>query len=351
VHKQQSDLPSVFVQKGRKFLDQVYQQMQGDTLSVAHTMSNLLSGLHEIRRELPPDDWQTFCKQVVPKHDLAKLIHQDPFTFHSVRKPRGYAGDAALLDYIYGHSKATATPLGERIFEFTTNTAPCRAVRTRSKIIAGIIDRLAQERREPLRILSIACGHLREADTSQAVQAGRVAEYVAFDQDAESLAEVGRRLKQWNVRTVRGSIVDLLMGRHRSLEGFHLVYAAGLYDYLSQRLATRMTSWMFNATRPGGTTLLTNFLSGIGGAGYMEAFMDWELIFRTPEELGDTASRIPVDAIGGKRVYSVDGEVVFVELNKLAHPGLSSPQRFRPVGQPSHVAAAAVGRTDRKLEV
>ncbi len=316
--QQQDRTSGELVQKGRRFLDEVCDRLQGDTLSVAQTMSTLLGGLHEIRRELPPDQWQSFCKQVVPNHRLVSLIRQDPFTRHSVVKPRGYAGDAALLDYIYGHRKSTATPLGESILKFTTDTPPCRAVRARSQRIAGIIDRLAWEREEPLRILSIACGHLREADTCRAMADGRIAEFVAFDQDPESLAEVNRRLKGQNVRTIQGSIMDLIMGRQKELGGFDLVYSAGLYDYLSQKLATRMTSWMFQATRSGGITLLTNFLSGIAGAGYMEAFMDWELIFRTSEELAATACRIPADCLDEKRVYSEDGEVVFVELHKSA---------------------------------
>jgi hypothetical protein len=189
-----------------------------------------------------------------------------------------------------------------------------------------------------LRILSIACGHLREAEMSKAVQDGNVTEYVAFDQDKESLALVDKRFRGQNVTTIRGSILDLLKGRHRQLGGFDFVYAAGLYDYLSQRLATRLTTWMFSATRPGGTTLLTNFLPDIVGAGYMEAFMEWDLIFRSPEELADTASKIPSDQIADSRSYVEDDRrVVFIELRKVASPqeeieGTSGPASLRERG-------------------
>jgi hypothetical protein len=114
-----------------------------------------------------------------------------------------------------------------------------------------------------------------------------------------------------------------------------------LYDYLSQRLATRMTSWMFNATRPGGVTLLTNFLEGIGGAGYMEAFMEWELIFRTPEELFNTTSRIPKEQVAESRTY-VDEErmVVFVEVRKTlpAVPLSFQPHQPDVTLQPKHLS-------------
>ncbi len=329
---------------GHRFLDQVCEQLHRDPLAVSHTMSTLLTGLQKVRREMPREEWQEFCRNTVPKHELAQLIREDPFTLHSVRKPRGYPGDAALLDYIYGCSQASSTPLGQGIFDFTINTPPCRAVRSRARIIAGIIDRMAAKGR-PLRILSIACGHLREADMAQAVQQGMVSEYVAFDQDARSLQEVETRLGGRNIKTIRGSIGDLLLGKQRQLGGFDMVYAAGLYDYLSQKLATRMTSWMFNATRPGGITLLTNFLQDIGGAGYMEAFMEWELIYRTPQELTDTTRLLPKAQVAETRTYSDEDQVVFVEVHKAMPPLpaiLTFPTPQRETASPWRRVAPAV---------
>lgn len=343
--------PDHTMREGQRFLDTIHEQMHRDPLSVSRTMSNLLQGLHRVRRQMPEDQWRQFCKEVVPRHDLSRMIQEDPFTQHSVRKPRGYAGDAELLDYIYGKREANTTPMGKSIFEFTTNTPVSRAVRTRARIIAGIIDRLAGQRHSGLRVLSIACGHLREADLSEAVGQGKVSEYVAFDQDADSLAHVSERLGGKNVRTVRGSVADLMMGRHKDLCGFDFVYAAGLYDYLNQRLATRMTSWMFDATRPGGLTLLTNYVRDIVGDGYMEAFMDWELIFRSPEELEDTTRRIAPGQIAGRKTYTEDdGMVVFVELLKASRvpfpadlPFAPVPQRRNGVLKPESNAAAFPG--------
>jgi len=328
--EQQNTSSDRLMAEGRRFLDQMYSQMHNDPLAVAHQISTLFHGLHDVRRQMPREEWKNFCKSVAAKHALAEVIHQDPFTLHSFRKPRGYAGDAELLDYIYGHRKVPTSQVGQTIFEYTTGTAVSQAVRNRAQVIAGIVDRVARERGS-VRVLSIACGHLREADLSEAVQQGAVREYVAFDQDAASLAEVDRRLGNKNVRTVRGSVADLLMGRHKELTGFDFVYAAGLYDYLSQKVATRMTSWMFNATRPTGVTLLTNFVHDVVEDGYMEAFMDWELIFRTPEELAATASRIPADQIAQQRSYTEEtGSVVFVELHKASRVRLAEGVAFRP---------------------
>lgn len=328
--QEQGNMSGEIINQGRHLLDQTFEQIHRDPLAVAHTMSNLLDGLHKVRHAVAPEQWQSFCKEVVPQHRLTQVISEDPFTTHSVRKPRGYAGDAELLDYIYGHRQAPASSVGKTIFNFTTNTPASRAVRNRANMIAKIIDRMAEER-GPIRVLSIACGHLREADMSEAVREGKVAEYVAFDQDQRSIAHVNERLGGKNVRTVEGSVVDLLKGRHDDLGGFDFVYAAGLYDYLTQRLATRMTTWMFNATRPSGMTLLTNYLRDIGGDGYMEAFMQWELIFRSPEELADTTRRIPANQIASTKTYvDDDNMIVFVEVHKASRVRIGDDPAFNP---------------------
>lgn len=331
----------LMIDQGRRFLDRIYEKFPRDPEGVSGAMADLLQGLCGMRRAMSQKDWQRFCRETVPAHDLAKLIRQDPFTFHSVKKPRGYAGDASLLDYIYGRCGIHATSFGKYVCDFTTNTPPCRAVRKRARIIAGIIDRLAW-RNNALRVLSLACGHLYEAEISKAVQEGKVKEYVAFDQDAESLAHVNERFLGSCVKTIHGSIIDLLMGRYKHLTGFDLVYAAGLYDYLSQKLATRLTTWMFKATRHGGMTLLTNFLPDTIGIGYMEAFMEWNLVYRTPEKLVDTAQRIPVEEIADKSVYVEENErVVFVELRKAKQPKRVVDAPVRPVMQPIRVVSYA----------
>lgn len=326
----QTNMSDQLIGRGRHLLDCTYASFPREPGQIARTMADLLQSLCRIRREMPHEQWERFCREVVPGHKLTALIHQDPFTLHSVQKPRGYAGDAMLLDYIYGQRNGSTTTIGKSIFDFTTNTPPCRAVRARARIIAGIIDRMARQRKD-MRILSIACGHLREAEMSEAVRAGKVSEYVAFDQDAESLAHVRAHFSSTNFKTIQGSIAELLLGRLRTLGQFDLVYAAGLYDYLSQKIATRLTTWMFNTTRARGITLLTNFLHDTAGAGYMEAFMEWNLIYRSTEELRDTARRIPSERITDMKDYvDEDEQVAFIELHKAERSLPTRDRAYRP---------------------
>src|SRR4051794_29103960 len=70
------------------------------TGSVDSAMSHIVEGLHLAKRLLPSGEWALFRANFM-HHPVTRIIHQDPFTAWSYRKPRGYAGDAWLLDFIY----------------------------------------------------------------------------------------------------------------------------------------------------------------------------------------------------------------------------------------------------------
>ena len=72
-----------------------------------------------------------------------------------------------------------------------------------------------------------------------------------------------------------------------------MTYALGLYDYLAQSPAEQLTKYLLQLLKPGGRLVLANFVPDIIEAGYMEAFMRWKLIYRTPEELKSLTSLVP----------------------------------------------------------
>jgi hypothetical protein len=115
---------------------------------------------------------------------------------------------------------------------------------------------------------------------------------VAFDQDPLSVALVERELGRHGVTAVAGSVRELLTGRRR-FEGYDLVYAAGLFDYLTEPVARRLVELMHGALAPQGRLLVANFLPGIPDVGYMESMMHWHLIYRSPAEMRTLFDTLP----------------------------------------------------------
>jgi len=74
-------------------------------------------GLHEAveqlaaHREAGPETWPQYA-QACLQDPVCNLLYQDPFTYRAFSKPRGYAGDAVMMDYIYGLGEAAEAVSG-----------------------------------------------------------------------------------------------------------------------------------------------------------------------------------------------------------------------------------------------
>lgn len=278
-----------------------------------------MGGLSEIRKDCGPEEWDAMFHAEVANHPVSRLVWQDPFTDHSFRKPRGYPGDAALLDFIYGYTPIPegTSPVGEAIFQVNRERQAPRSVRSRAQILARTIDETAAQFQSP-RILSIACGHLREAEMSTAVMEGRVGEFIALDQDPLSLAEVQRAYGTKGVRPVQESVRTILTEK-ATFRDLHLIYAAGLYDYLSERVATRLTRLMFDMLAPGGKLLVANFAPCVEDLGYIESYMGWKLIYREPDQMTALGREISPGEWKSHRLFWDEHEsIIFLEITKRA---------------------------------
>jgi hypothetical protein len=138
----------------------------------------------------------------------------------------------------------------------------------------------------------------------------------ALDQDERNLAVVAREQKGRGVEPIRCSIASLLRGRQRWM-GLDLVYVSGLFDYLTMGLAIRLTRSLFDRLGPRGRMLIANFRPNNQGRGYMEAFMDWQLIYRDETDMETLASAVAADRIAEQRISSEgNANIVFLEIDR-----------------------------------
>lgn len=269
--------------------------------------------------------WKSLVDDLISLHPLTAQVRMCPLTARCANRPRGYAGDAVMIDYIYGSTepnRAELDPVTRAMFGHVISSPACRAVRYRRYRLASLIDAMAIVRQseglKSFRVLSVASGHGRELELSTAFQQGMVSEFVALDQDGESLSELVRCYggSRTTITPVGQSIKTLLMRKH-DLGKFDLIYSAGLYDYLETSVAKRLTAELFNLLNPGGKLLYANFAPDIHDVGYMEAAMDWWLIYRDAAQTLDLASEIPQAEIKAVKQYTdPDENIHFIELSR-----------------------------------
>lgn len=284
-------------------------------------MRDLRDFLRAVRSGVSRERWLTIAAEIVMRHPIAELALGCPVTRRSLEKPRGYPGDAPLLDLIYGVGDTLETPhpatIAGQVHFYVVHSTACRAVRWRREIIAAEIAKLVAAEAGGLSILSVACGHLREFELLPRATTDRIGVFHALDQDAQSLAEVDRCYgSKGRIRTVEGSVKSIIR-KKTTFADLDFVYSAGLFDYLAPPIAMRLIEHLFGFLKPGGRLLVANFTPAVEDVGYMETFMDWRLIYRTPSELNQLFGSLPsVEVAGTKSFTDQRGAVAYAIVEK-----------------------------------
>jgi hypothetical protein len=290
-----------------------------DETLAKQAMAELFEGLHERRLNSSDQEWNSFVS-IALRHPLRQLVHQDPYTLRAFTKPRGYAGDAELLDYIYGVDEgwpvpAGITPLGRRVFEHTIRAPASEAVRARREFIAHRLDDLANDHRQP-HVLAIAAGHLREAILTAAIKRRKFGRFVALDSDTQSLEVVEKSYGRFGVEVLPASVRQILTQKIE-FGKFDMVYSTGLFDYVQASMAQRLAEAMFGLLNPGGSLIIANFMPGIPDIGYMESYMAWQLIYRNRHEMLEMSMKIPEADIRDVRIFSDDNQhIIFLQITR-----------------------------------
>lgn len=278
-------------------------------------MRSIIAGLAEKRRDLAPTDWKSYVSEV-REHPAMKATKLCPFTSHAAARPFGYPGDAGLIDHIYGYTQPQLDEFSRTLYNYTTSAPASRAVRFRRHILANLVDRVLHEKDTNANILAVACGHLRELDLSRNLPHVRPKRFIALDQDAHSLAEVEKCFGRYGVTAEKRNIKDIIVGRAKYAQ-LDLVYSAGLYDYLPPEVAQRLTSNLFQMLSPGGALLTANFLPNIPDVGFMEAAMDWWLVYRDEAAMLSLLADIaPAEIASIQQYRDPDNNITFLEVRK-----------------------------------
>ncbi len=232
-----------------------------------------------------PDNWSA-SRRALHGHALHRVLMEDPYTARAATKPRGYAGDAELIDLVYDQQVPHgASSRATEMFNHSIAFPVSEAVRQRRHYAEG---RLSTAWREGKRICALACGHLREADS---LIGHDVSNIIAVDQDPLSL-DVVRANHGQTIRTEQANVMHFLRNAAKRGIKFDLIYTLGLTDYFDARAMSLLHRLMKACLAPDGEIMLANFLPGHLAIGWMDAVMDWQLIYRDEADLMRHAAEI-----------------------------------------------------------
>jgi hypothetical protein len=231
------------------------------------------------------------------------ILYQAPFANRSYVKPLGYAGDYEVMNLIYRDQQEGDTLFAKCLHRYFINQPAAKAVRNRVQYLLPkvyeILNRY-KSKNKVIKMLSVASGPAVELQTL--LRDSRIGdeldlEISLLDQDLESLKHAQGRLRALSrkskikINYINRSIKTVIM---RGLDNinYDLVYALGVFDYLSNPVAFATAKRLYEALEPGGTLIIGNFDIKNPTRTTMELALDWNLIHRSEEELYNLFSPI-----------------------------------------------------------
>ncbi len=242
---------------------------------------------------------------------LMPILMDCPMHRRAYEKPLGYAGDYRLMELIQEPGLEGDTFFGRFLHHVGRSYTLAETVRQRSYLATAAV-RKALRKDGPVRIASMACGpavELRRAFQEH----GRLqhpVDLVLIDQDEQALATAHREMQRvltrrddadlvtlhclhFSIRQIvlpkRGAEQELV---DEVLHDFDLVYSMGLYDYILQPLAQRVTAALWKTLGPGGRLFIGNLKRVADSSWMMEYGTEWNLIYRNDPEMRDLGARL-----------------------------------------------------------
>lgn len=255
------------------------------------------------------------------RRQLHPIVLCSPFLFRTYTKPLGYAGDYEMVNMMlrdpYEGSSAFAKILNYALL----NTEPVVAHRNRIDFLVDLLrsECLKRVSSGKTRIFNLACGpavevqrFLRECEECELAEIDLLdfnAETLEYTRDRINEARMGGA-RETKIRYFQRSVHQLLraatQGGEETFTNYDVVYCAGLFDYLSQRVCKRLVELFCTMVRPGGRVIVTNVAANNPRKAWMEYVMEWNLIYRDNAEMEDlipenapvTASSVKADSTG-----------------------------------------------------
>src|SRR6185503_14691894 len=157
----------------------------------------------------------------------------------------------------------------------------------------------------PLKVFNLGCGPAGEIQ--QFLERSPLSDRASFnllDFNDETIEHVTGRLQQvrsrhrrsTNIQCLKRSVIQVLKEAGKPASsllggGYHLVYAAGLFDYLADSVCEKLVATFYDMLVPGGLLFVTNVHTANPSRPWMELVVDWHLLHRDRAQMLALAPR------------------------------------------------------------
>jgi extracellular factor (EF) 3-hydroxypalmitic acid methyl ester biosynthesis protein len=267
--------------------------------SVVPAIGNLFERFEAVSQRVEED--LRLAHRAFGKRQLHPLLLCSPFVYRTFHKPLGYAGDYEVVNMMFRDPYEGSSLFAKMVNAYALQLPPIVGHRNR---ITYLLERLVEETRRitfqhrKARVFNMGCGPAQEIQ--RFLIRDHVcdeAQFTLADFNDETLAHANGVLEELKKRHRRSTAINLVKRsvhhmlkqadrtiQYPAAEQYDMIYCAGLFDYLSDRVCAKLTEIFYDMLAPDGLLIVTN-VDVHAAWNEMECFLEWHLVHRNPEQM------------------------------------------------------------------
>jgi extracellular factor (EF) 3-hydroxypalmitic acid methyl ester biosynthesis protein len=266
------------------------------------------------------------------KRLLHPLVLCSPFVYRTYHKPLGYAGDYEMVNMILRDPYEGASLFAKIVNVCFLKNPPAEAHRNRIRYLTTKLEEETKRvhlKGRRAKIFNLGCGPAKEIQNfMRQHDISDRADFCLLDFNDETIEHASGLLKdvraahrrQTELNFFKKSVHQILKeavrpGPEMMPGTYDLVYCAGLFDYMSDRICKRLMNIFYDLLAPGGLLIATNVDASKPFRHSMELILEWHLICRNHAQF---AALNPEKAGPGQFTVTHEqtGVNVFIEVRK-----------------------------------
>lgn len=284
----------------------------------------------EIVRDFERDKYIVHQNYIYQK--LSPLLEIAEVNRHIYRKPLGYPGDYIMMNYIYDYN-GNHNYLGDSAYEKLVNHYTCNIpiscsnIKRKEFLKEKILE--TSRNKNNAKILSVASGPVRELiELLKEARITKPLKFICLDFEKRALDYVHSEMNKidekkrrfLSIEYICRDITSIIRDRalKENLRGQDLIYAFGIFDYLSERMASRLTKELYQLLGKAGRLIICNAsLENNSHRAYYELLGEWNMVHRTKEQMLSWTKEISDIAEVNFELPSDSTNYLFLNIKKL----------------------------------
>ncbi len=221
---------------------------------------------------------------------ISEVLESDTLFGHTYNKPYGYAGDFLLIEKIY-QKYETQDPRFKKWDRFYHSHEATQAVINRKSYFVNQLEELIKKKQN-INVLILGSGPASDVHSFFTRNNTNKIQFDLLDVDSNALAYAKNKNKNHleKLHFIKSNVV-----RFHTKKKYDLIWSAGLFDYLDDKLFVFLLKQFTNNLKENGQMIIGNFSPINPTIKVMEVMTEWYLHYRDEVCLHDLALKANIN--------------------------------------------------------